>query len=121
MHSVGTILLHFTLQTAIEGLVGSCYEWHMGKLKLGNWAVILGEEVEKWGLDLSGKMDRRRDVETFCNILQMQMNLMKMGEERSLVSHWKMKNLREEEYPVDLWFILGITKLRGNGKVTLSY
>ena len=41
MHTAGTFLLYFTLQTAIEGLVGSCYLWQMGKLKLGSSAVIL--------------------------------------------------------------------------------
>lgn len=89
MHTVRTLLLCFTLQPAIEGLVGSCYELQVGKLKLASWAVIL--RSSKWVLDLSGKMDRRRDVETFRSNLQMRINLIKMGEERSVVSHWKMR------------------------------
>ena len=68
-----------------------------GNIEIGKLGRDLREEVEKLVLDLSGKMDRRRDVETFCSNLQMQMNFMKMGEERSVVSHWKMKKEWEKK------------------------
>jgi len=53
----------------------------------------LGCDLKKFkmGFRLSGKMDGRRDVETFRSNLQMRINLIKMGEERSVVSHWKMR------------------------------
>jgi hypothetical protein len=71
----------------------------MGKLKLGSWAVILREVVEKWSLYFSGKMDRRRAVETFCSNLQMRMNLMKILEERSVgFTLENEKGMGEEEY-----------------------
>jgi hypothetical protein len=91
----------------------------MGKLKLGSWAVILREEFEKWVLDLSGNVDGRRDVKTVGSNVQMQMNSMKMREERSVVSHWKMKEEwgKKNINPVALLFRLGIKKFRGNRKV----
>jgi hypothetical protein len=77
VHTVGIALylsLQSTVRTAVEGLVGGCYEWQMGKLKLESWVVILREEFEKWVLDLSGNTEGRSYVKTIDSNTQMQMN-----------------------------------------------
>ena len=68
-------------------------------------------------------MDRRRDVKTVGGDIQMQTNLLKMRKERSVVKHWIIKEewRKKNVYPVGLWFRFGITKLRGNVKVTFLY
>jgi len=43
------------LKIVRDGLVWSCYDWKLGNLKLGTWAVHLGEELDKMGLGYVAK------------------------------------------------------------------
>ena len=79
-------------------LLKLCYEWQTGNAKQDFRTVYLRYELDKTGLECiwldgewTGLRDRCQVIKMTCEEMQRLSSIEKMGDKRSAVSYWNMK------------------------------